>query len=209
MGRGGHCAGYLATLAIIWLALLSFAAWRLAVAESAAGTGHRRRAERRPRPMLSDASGRPREIGQPQPISGDWYTLGQFGSLRLGIGYYIDALTVAMFCMVTLVATCIHVYSFGYMHEELQEVTDPLVTLADGRPLRRRGGSTASIQYLSLFCFSMLGLVIAGNLAMVFVFWELVGICSYFLIGFYHRARKVPPTRPTRRSSSTAWAISA
>ena len=40
-------------------------------------------------------------------------------------------------------------------------------------------------QYLSLFCFSMLGLVISGNIAMVFVFWELVGICSYLLIGFY------------------------
>ncbi len=45
-------------------------------------------------------------------------------------------------------------------------------------------------QYLSLFCFSMLGLVIAGNMAMVFVFWELVGICSYFLIGFYFETKK-------------------
>jgi NADH-quinone oxidoreductase subunit L len=42
---------------------------------------------------------------------------------------------------------------------------------------------------MSLFCFSMLGLVIAGNIAMVFVFWELVGICSYFLIGFYIERR--------------------
>src|SRR4029077_11644923 len=49
-------------------------------------------------------------------------------------------------------------------------------------------------QYLSLFCFSMLGLVLAGNIAMVFVFWELVGICSYFLIGFYIE----------RKSASTA-----
>ena len=71
------------------------------------------------------------------------------------------------------------------MHEELEEVTDPLVTLADGRPLRRRGRFHRFFQYLSLFCFSMLGLVIAGNLAMVFAFWELVGICSYLLIGFY------------------------
>ncbi len=101
------------------------------------------------------------------------------------IGYYIDALTVAMFCMVTLVASCIHVYSFGYMHEELEEVTDPLVALADGSPLRRRGRFHRFFQYLSLFCFSMLGLVIAGNLFMVFAFWELVGICSYLLIGFY------------------------
>ena len=59
-----------------------------------------------------------------RPISGDWYALGQFGSLRITIGYYIDALTLAMFCMVTLVASCIHVYSFGYMHDELHDVTD-------------------------------------------------------------------------------------
>ena len=111
-------------------------------------------------------------------------SLGEFGSLRLTIGYYIDALTLAMFCMVTLVASCIHVYSFGYMHGELHEVTDPLAPLADGQPVRRRGRFCRFFQYLSLFCFSMLGLVIAGNVAMVFVFWELVGICSYLLIGF-------------------------
>ena len=146
---------------------------------------------------------------RPQPVSGDWYVLRRsFGSLRLTIGYYIDSLTLAMFCMVTLVASCIHVYSIGYMHGELHEVTDPLAPLADGQPLRRRGRFCRFFQYLSLFCFSMLGLVIAGNVAMVFVFWELVGICSYLLIGFYTSGR-APRTRPTRRSSSTAWAISA
>ena len=94
-----------------------------------------------------------------------------------------------MFAMVTLVATCIHVYSFGYMHEELHDVTDPLATLADGQPSSGRGRFHRFYQYLSLFCFSMLGLVLAGNIAMVFVFWELVGICSYFLIGFYIERR--------------------
>ena len=127
--------------------------------------------------------------GEATAVSGDWYALGVFGDLRITIGYYIDSLTVAMFSMVTLVATCIHVYSFGYMHEELHEVTDPLVTLSDGSTLKRPGRFSRFYQYLSLFCFSMLGLVIAGNVAMVFVFWELVGICSYFLIGFY-RERK-------------------
>jgi NADH-quinone oxidoreductase subunit L len=121
----------------------------------------------------------------PEAICGDWYTLGSFGSLSLTVGYYIDSLTIAMFCMVTLIASCIHVYSLGYMHEELHEVTDPLARLANGEPLRRRGRFYRFFQYLSLFCFSMLGLVIAGNLAMVFAFWELVGICSYLLIGFY------------------------
>jgi NADH-quinone oxidoreductase subunit L len=64
-------------------------------------------------------------------------------------------------------------------------VTDHEVTLADGTHLQRPGRYAVFFQYLSLFSFSMLGLVLAGNVAMVFVFWELVGICSYFLIGFY------------------------
>ena len=120
-----------------------------------------------------------------QPVAGDWYTLAAFGDLKITIGYYIDALTLVMFCMVTIIATCIHFYSFGYMHEELHGVTDSLVKTSDGKNLRRAGRFHRFYQYLSLFCFSMLGLVIAGNIAMVFVFWELVGICSYFLIGFY------------------------
>ncbi len=168
MGRGGRCAGYLATLAIGCSTLLSLAAltawlWHHPIdATTPAGTG-----------------------AAVPALSGEWYTLASFGSLTLSIGYYIDALTVAMFCMVTLVATCIHVYSLGYMHEELEELTDPLVRLSDGRLLHRPGRFHRFFQYLSLFCFSMLGLVIAGNLFMVFVFWELVGICSYLLIGFY------------------------
>jgi len=119
------------------------------------------------------------------PLTSDWYTLCEFGSVRLSLGYYIDALTLAMFVMVSLIATLIHVYSFGYMHEELHEVEDPQVVLASGSVLRRPGRFSRFFQYLSLFGFSMLGLVVANNLLMVFVFWELVGICSYFLIGFY------------------------
>ena len=117
-------------------------------------------------------------------IGGPW-VLGQFGDLRLSISYYIDSLTVCMFCMVTFIATLIHIYAIGYMHEELHDVTDHEVTLSNGEHLHRPGRYPRFFQYLSLFCFSMLGLVIAGNIAMVFVFWELVGVCSYFLIGFY------------------------
>ncbi len=120
-----------------------------------------------------------------EAVTGDYYLLGQFGELRLTISYYIDALTLVMFCMVTLIASCIHFYSMGYMHEEEQEVTDHEVTLRNGSHLKRPGRYSVFFQYMSLFCFSMLGLVLAGNVAMVFVFWELVGICSYFLIGFY------------------------
>ena len=125
------------------------------------------------------------EAGPPKYYAGDWYTLGQFGRLRLTIGYFIDSLTIVMFCMVTLIASCIHFYAFGYMHEELEDVTDHEITVSDGSHLRRPGRFPRFFQYMSLFCFSMLGLVVSGNIAMTFVFWELVGICSYFLIGFY------------------------
>jgi len=82
----------------------------------------------------------------------------------------------------------------GYMHDELHHYTDHEITLANGEHLHRRGRFHRFFQYFSLFSFSMLGICIAGNLAMVFVFWELVGICSYFLIGFYFE----------RHSASTA-----
>src|SRR6187200_2144991 len=59
--------------------------------------------------------------GPPPYITGDWYALGVFGNLRLTIGYYIDTLTVLMFAMVTLVAACVHVYAYGYMHDELHD----------------------------------------------------------------------------------------
>lgn len=124
------------------------------------------------------------EAGVPH-VTGDWYVLGRFGPLRLTIGYYIDSLTICMFCMVTLIASCIHLYAMGYMHDELHDFKDPDVTLADGSQLSRPGRYHRFFQALSLFCFSMLGLVVSGNIAMTFVFWELVGICSYFLIGFY------------------------
>jgi proton-translocating NADH-quinone oxidoreductase chain L len=133
--------------------------------------------------------------GPPPAIAGDWYTLGEWGDLKLTIGYYIDTLTVTMFCMVTLIASCVHIYALGYMHDELHEpYVDHEVHMANGQHLHRKGRFYRFFQYLSLFSFSMLGIVIAGNVAMVFVFWELVGICSYFLIGFYIE----------RKSASTA-----
>jgi NADH-quinone oxidoreductase subunit L len=131
------------------------------------------------------------QVAAPPPsyYTGSWYSLATFGPLRLEISYYIDALTVCMFVMVSLIATCIHFYATGYMHDELHEVIDHEVVLENGHHLHRRGRFHRFFQYLSLFSFSMLGLVIAGNMAMVFVFWELVGICSYFLIGFYIERR--------------------
>jgi NADH-quinone oxidoreductase subunit L len=131
----------------------------------------------------------------PPSYTGVFYTLGTFGeNLRIDFSYYIDTLTIAMYCMVTLIASCIHFYATGYMSDELTDVHDHEVHLRDGRDLVRPGRFYRFFQYLSLFSFSMLGLVLAGNIFLVFVFWELVGICSYFLIGFYVE----------RKSASTA-----
>jgi NADH-quinone oxidoreductase subunit L len=106
------------------------------------------------------------------------------GSL-LQVGYRIDHLSVIMFLMVTFIATLIHVFSIGYMSDELQPILgDHEVHTADGH-LHRRGRFGRFFLFMSLFCFSMLNLILADNLFQVFVSWELVGICSYLLIGFY------------------------
>jgi NADH-quinone oxidoreductase subunit L len=108
------------------------------------------------------------------------------GGVALTLGYNIDNLTTIMFLMVTFVATLIHIFSIGYMGEELQEtVEDHQVHTAHGH-LHRRGRFGRFFMFLSLFCFSMLNLVLADNLFQIFVSWELVGICSYLLIGFYY-----------------------
>jgi NADH-quinone oxidoreductase subunit L len=107
----------------------------------------------------------------------------------LRLGYHIDSLTAIMFLMVTLIATLIHLFSIGYMSEELQpEVVDHQVHVNGGH-LHRRGRFGRFFLFMSLFCFSMLNLVLADNLFQVFVSWELVGLCSYLLIGFYYERR--------------------
>ncbi|MCA9053996.1 MAG: NADH-quinone oxidoreductase subunit L [Planctomycetaceae bacterium] len=128
-------------------------------------------------------------------VSGTYYTLAEFGDLKLSVDYYIDGLTLAMFCMVTLIATCIHVFAIGYMSDELTEdYEDHQVHLSGGRHFHRPGRFYRFFSFLSLFCFSMLGIVLAGNIFQVFIFWELVGVSSYLLIGFYNE----------RHSASTA-----
>lgn len=139
--------------------------------------------------------GHEEHVFRPKAFSGSFYTLAHFGDLQLSIDYYIDSLTLIMFTMVTLIATCIHVFAIGYMNDELtDDYVDHHAHTADGKHVHRPGRFYRFFSYMSLFCFSMLGLVIAGNIFQVFVFWELVGICSYLLIGFYVE----------RKSASTA-----
>ncbi len=104
----------------------------------------------------------------------------------LHVGYRIDHLAAIMFVMVTFIASLIHLFSIGYMSEELhQRVTDHEVHTDHGH-LHRRGRFGRFFLFLSLFCFSMLNLILADNLFQIFLSWELVGICSYLLIGHYY-----------------------
>src|ERR687885_3037255 len=90
-------------------------------------------------------------------------------------------LAAVMFAMVAFVATWIFVFSLGYMADETEETHED-----HEAHVRRPGRFGRFFLYLSLFSFSMLNLVIADNLFQVFVSWELVGVCSFFLIGFYY-----------------------
>jgi len=91
-----------------------------------------------------------------------WFT---FGGNALRIGWVLDPLGAAMLVMITLVGLCIFIFSIGYM--------------ADDRNFSR------FFAYLSFFSAAMLGLVIANSLLLLFVCWELVGLASYLLIGFW------------------------
>ena len=85
--------------------------------------------------------------------------------LEIDIGLQIDSLSKLMLCVVTGVGSLIHIFSLGYMKED--------------RDFSRY------FAFLSLFIFSMLGIVLADNFVMMFIFWELVGVSSYLLIGFW------------------------
>jgi NAD(P)H-quinone oxidoreductase subunit 5 len=96
----------------------------------------------------------------------EWASAGDF---RLEMGYTIDHLAALMLVIVSTVAFLVMVYTHGYMAH------DP--------------GYVRFYAYLSLFSSSMLGLVISPNLLQVYVFWELVGMCSYLLIGFWYERK--------------------
>jgi len=108
-------------------------------------------------------------LPNPQPVESSfaWLTIGQGSQIDLEfrLGWRIDGLALMMLLVVTGIGALIHIYSWGYMRED------------SARPRYFAG--------LSLFLFSMLGIVLANNLLMTFVFWELVGVSSYLLIGHW------------------------
>jgi NADH-quinone oxidoreductase subunit L len=105
-------------------------------------------------------------------------------SSSLQVGYRIDRLTALMFSMVTGIGSLIFLFALGYMKDETKATVDDHST-----HMHRRGRFDRFFLYLSLFAFSMLNLLIADNLFQVFVSWELVGVCSFFLIGFYYERK--------------------
>ena len=101
-------------------------------------------------------------VPKPEPHTVDWLSLG---GVTFSMGFYLDSVTVIMLIVVTLVSSLVHIFSMGYMH---------------GDPRYPR-----FFAYLSLFSFSMLFLVVSDNLLGIYIGWELVGLCSYLLIGFW------------------------
>jgi len=103
-------------------------------------------------------------------VNADLYTWIISGTqFKVSIGFLIDQLTAVMLVVVTTVSFLVHVYSVGYMHD------DP--------------GYYRFFAYLSLFTFSMLMLIMANNLLQLYFGWEAVGLCSYFLIGFWYEKK--------------------
>jgi NADH-quinone oxidoreductase subunit L len=97
-----------------------------------------------------------------------WSWLPGDGGPMATVGVIVDELSAPMLVLVTLISLLVQLYSLGYLHEE------PPASL--GR----------YYAYQSLFAFSMLGLVLSATFLQMFVFWELVGLCSYLLIGFWY-----------------------
>ncbi|MEO5683668.1 MAG: NADH-quinone oxidoreductase subunit L [Chitinophagaceae bacterium] len=94
------------------------------------------------------------------------YTWLQFSpGVAIDMGFLIDPISMMMIVIVTFVSLMVHLFSLGYMKGE--------------------GRLHAYYAFLSLFTFSMLGLVLSSNIFQLYIFWELVGVSSYLLIGFY------------------------
>lgn len=112
------------------------------------------------------------------PFNFTWLPLG---SLNFDLGFMIDPISAMMLIVISTVSLMVHIYSFGYMHGEK--------------------GFQRYYAFLSLFTMSMLGLVVATNIFQMYLFWELVGVSSYLLIGFYYQ------THPAVAASKKAFIV--
>ncbi|MEW6068070.1 MAG: NADH-quinone oxidoreductase subunit L [Nitrospirota bacterium] len=102
-------------------------------------------------------------------VNEDLYTWIISGNFKVSVGFLIDQLTAVMLIVVTGVGSLIHIYSIGYMHGDK--------------------GYYRFFAYLSLFVFFMLMLVMGNNFLILYLGWEGVGLCSYFLIGFWYEKK--------------------
>ena len=98
------------------------------------------------------------------PYNFEWLPFTE--TLTFNIGILLDPISVMMLIVISTVSLMVHIYSFGYMKGE--------------------NGFQRYYAFLSLFTMSMLGLVVATNIFQMYLFWELVGVSSYLLIGFYY-----------------------
>ena len=112
------------------------------------------------------------------PYNFTWLPLGR---LHFDLGILLDPISVMMLIVISTVSLMVHIYSFGYMHGEK--------------------GFQRYYAFLSLFTMSMLGLVLATNIFQMYMFWELVGVSSYLLIGFYY------PLKPAIAASKKAFIV--
>ncbi len=92
-----------------------------------------------------------------------WFEIGDY---TLNLGYYVDGLTCVMMLFSSFISTLIFIYSIGYMHDQGE----------------RKNRYYAEV---SLFLTGMLGLIVSSNFLELFIFWEVMGLCSYLLIGFW------------------------
>ena len=102
------------------------------------------------------------------PWNTEWLPFNS--NLQIDLGILLDPISVMMLVVISTVSFMVHIYSFGYMKGET--------------------GFQRYYSFLSLFTMSMLGLVVATNIFQMYIFWELVGVSSYLLIGFYYTKKE-------------------
>ena len=99
----------------------------------------------------------------------EWFSTG---ALNVNLGYYVDNITLIMLVVVALIGFLVHLYSTEYMKDDLRY--------------------SRYFAFLGIFIFSMNGIVLADSLIMMYIFWELVGLSSFLLIGFWFEKDKPP-----------------